>query len=347
MLYSYKALCILYVNMKNKFSIHDLVGAYIKGHDLLPEKSTVILGLSGGPDSMFLLHFLAILHHQGIISLIAAHLDHQWRTNSHLDVAFCQSAAQSLQIPFVTQSIADLTCSIAYNGSQEEVGRKYRRFFLETLCSMYNAHLVALGHHADDQQETFFIRLLRGASLTGLVGMRPKSGVYIRPLLCICKEKILAYLHENNIKYLIDATNSDNNFLRNRLRNSVLPILKEADPRCVTTFSKTIEQLHVTETFLERYTQKTYQEIINQRDNHYMLSLQQFRLVDDAIKYRIIIQWLHDYKVMFPVSDGFLTEIITFLMQKQGGTHQIHQDWAIRKKSNYAYLMIKKNKRLS
>lgn len=326
--------------MKNKFSTYDLVDGYIKKHGLLSEKTTVILGLSGGPDSMFLLHFLAPLHHQGFISLIAAHLDHQWRINSHLDVAFCQSAAQSLQIPFVAQSITDLTYSIAYNGSQEEVGRKYRRFFLETVYSAYNAHSVALGHHADDQQETFFIRLLRGASLSGLAGMRPKAGIYIRPLLCLSKETILTYLHANNINYLIDATNNSNNFLRNRLRNSVLPTLKEADPRCVTTFSKTIEQLQLTETFLERYTQKTYQEIIDQRDNHYVLSLPKFGVVDDAIKYRIMIQWLHDYKVTFPVSDGFLTEMIAFLMQKQGGTHQIHQGWKIQKRNKYASLII-------
>lgn len=312
------------------------VAIYTKQHHLLPEKSTVVLGLSGGPDSMFLLHYLAPLHHQGSISLIACHLDHQWRTASQADAVFCQQVAQGLKIPFLSQQIEQLGCTMTYNGSKEELGRLYRRFFFEQVRAHYNADVIALGHHANDQHETFLIRLIRGASLTGLVGMRPKTGYYIRPLLCITKQDILAYLHEHKIEYLHDATNASNDFLRNRLRNTVIPALQEADPRFTITCSKSLEQLAKTENFLERHTDSLYATMLTEKLS---LSLPLFRSLDEVIQYRIVVRWFHDYQIPFPVTDGFLSEVIKFLVSPQGGTHQIHPQWAIHKKQQQAAIL--------
>src|SRR3990172_2797015 len=126
-----------------------------------------------------------------------------------------------------------------------------RRFFFESLVKEYNATSIALGHHADDQMETFFMRLIRGAQISGLIGMKPKNKLYIRPLLSISKAEIVNYLDENNISYMIDSTNQSDAFLRNRIRNAAIPTLKQADPRFENQFQRTLGNLQETESFLE------------------------------------------------------------------------------------------------
>ena len=151
-------------------------------NNLIAESSKIILGLSGGPDSIYLLHKLASLRNTGTIKeLIAAHLDHEWRQDSAKDVAFCKQACKSLNVPFVSKKLSEL--NLSFKGSPEEIGRNARRYFLEQIRTKHNADLIALGHHLQDQEETFFIRLIRGTSLSGLCAMWPKKGFYIRPLL--------------------------------------------------------------------------------------------------------------------------------------------------------------------
>ena len=326
--------------MKTTFSNYKKLFEFSTRHGLV-EKSSVVIGLSGGPDSIFLLNFLAPLHHYGFITLIAAHLDHQWRTESGKDVALCQHACQTLGITLITQRVSDLACSIRYNGSKEDVARQQRRFFFETVRHTYGADCIALGHHTDDQDETFFIRLLRGTSLSGLVGMRAQAGRYIRPLLCLRKKEIVDYLDEHTIAYITDSTNVSDDFLRNRLRNTVLPALKQADPRFAITFSKTLEQLQATEAFLEKYSLQQYELLVEHKNAEHTLNIKKFELLDQVIQYRVVIHWLRDYHVNFPVRNNFFAEIIQFLLQPQGGTHQIHHDWTIVKKQHRAHIAIK------
>src|SRR5579859_1867935 len=131
---------------------------FIKEHKLIPENRTIVLGLSGGPDSIFLLHVLADMHKHNHISLVAAHLDHEWRSNSHQDALFCKRTADALGIPYVQAKASELGLNIKKNGSQEEYGRKLRRAYLESVARGHNAQAIALAHHAQDQEETFFIR---------------------------------------------------------------------------------------------------------------------------------------------------------------------------------------------
>src|SRR5579872_4562008 len=231
------------------------INSYISQHNLIPPNSTIILGLSGGPDSVFLAHLLADMQKKGLCTVIAAHLDHQWRTDSANDVQFCQALAEQLGITFVSTSIDNLSLSVKFNGSKEEMGRRMRRHFFEQVKNEHEAHAIALAHHADDQQETFFIRLLRGASLTGLTGMKPHHGDYIRPLLEISKAEILDYLTAHQITYLIDPTNESDAYLRNRIRNTVIPALTATDNRFSANFMATLHRLQETEEFLDHLTE--------------------------------------------------------------------------------------------
>src|SRR5260221_9609791 len=136
-----------------------------------------------------------------------------------------------------------------------------RRYFFEKVLQEHNADCIALAHHAQDQEETFFIRLIRGSSLTGLTAIKAKHGHYIRPLLETNKSDILAWLHENNIPYATDTTNDSSDYLRNRIRMNVLPALRTCDDRFATNFLSTLNRLQSTEQFLEQLTLKTFEDI--------------------------------------------------------------------------------------
>lgn len=228
---------------------------YCTEHKLIEKKSTIVVGLSGGPDSVALLHMLWSIATDWELTLVAAHLDHQWRTNSAEDQAWCQQLCSSLKIPFVTTTLTTLEANHHFKSrSREARARAARRQFFSSVAATYNASTIALGHHADDHAETFFIRLLRGTSLSGLTGIKPKDGMFIHPLLCIKKDDIYHYLTAHGLSFRIDETNSSDLYLRNRVRSTVIPALKSADSRFETNFAKLLERLQETEDYLVQHT---------------------------------------------------------------------------------------------
>lgn len=322
-----------------KTPLIETVYSFINQHQLIDQGSTIVLGLSGGPDSVFLFHFLVQMRDQGIIKkLIAAHLDHEWRSDSAQDTQFCKQLSEQYNVPFISKKMSELDAHSTWNGSQEEIGRNARRFFLESVMNEYDANAIALAHHLQDQQETFFIRLLRGSSLTGLCAMWPKSGPYIRPLLEINKDDIVAFIDENQIRYIIDPSNESPAFLRNRIRASVLPALQECDDRFDTSFLATLNRLQETEIFLDDVARTLFNELSNEKDGVTALELDTFLILQPPIQQRILIHWLKKADVPFPPTQNFLDEIIRFLRQPESKTHEIHHEWQIVKKKGEAYI---------
>jgi tRNA(Ile)-lysidine synthetase-like protein len=313
------------------------------------QRPTIVLGLSGGPDSVFLLYVLEKLHSTGAITLHVAHLDHGWRQTSADDAAWCAVLCAQHNIPFHSAHARDFEHNLTMNGSREAFARTLRRTFFEQVATSVNADAIALAHHADDQQETFFIRLLRGSSLTGLCAMQPIEGRYIRPLLDITKATILAYLYENNLSYRTDETNAANDYLRNRIRNHVIPALKQCDQRFDKTFANTLAALQQEENFLEEITNKAFVKIFALNEEHpsrlpvassehtyqttqLLGNREQFMLLHSVIQNRIIIAWLIAAKVPFSPSAGFIAEIIRFINNAAGGSHTINTTTRIIKK---------------
>ena len=292
------------------------IHTYITKHNLLPPQSRIIIGLSGGPDSLFLLHLLASMRKSHSLDLIAAYLDHEWRPESAQEVLFCHNICSNLSIPFISQKISELNTSLTLNGSKEEYARRARRFFLEQIKKEHKADLIALAHHAQDQQETFFIRLMRGTTATGLCAMKPKYGTYIRPLLETNKTDILSYLDLNKITYLIDPTNNSLDYLRNRVRHQVLPALQNCDSRFPSNFQRTISNLHDTEQFLEHLTQKIFAQITSYQQGNHMLNLSLFHEQKTYMQNRLLMHFLIQKQVPFTPTSSFLHEMLRFLLSR-------------------------------
>lgn len=299
---------------------------YLKNHIDLNSKPHVIVGLSGGPDSVFLLHFLHSLKNH--ITLTAAHLNHGWRQQADRDERFCKTLCNSLNIPFTSAHANDLTLSLKPSGSKEAMGRKLRRHFFAEVKSQLDADYIALAHHQQDQQETFFLRLIRGCSLEGLTGMRPVCGPYIRPLLATSKHDILQYLHERNISYVIDHTNQSDSYLRNRIRNHVIPALQRVDPRFDHKFDTTLTTLTQENRLIQALTKQAFQDVFTSNTG----DADKFLALDPILQKRVLIEWLCQEKVPFCPSTAYLEEITRFLAYNHGGAHQISQTWTIKKK---------------
>ncbi len=305
---------------------------FIDQHCLIKAKSTIICGFSGGPDSLFLLIFLARLAQNGLIALIAAHLDHEWQLDSDKTAQFCIDAANRMGIKIITQKLSELPHTLTHkNGSLENMGRIARKLFFDSLYQKFNADAVALGHHLQDQQETFFIRLIRGSSLTGLTVMKARSGHVIRPLLELHKADIVEYLVRNNIKFIHDKTNDSDSFLRNRLRKYVIPALRSCDNRFDTNFLKTITRLQEGDEAITAVAKR----FLNQKsvviDNQAWLPIS--TLLDQPINLQhcILINYLIANKAQFNPSNRFLQEILHFLQCNKSRSHQLSDDWLLSK----------------
>ena len=317
-------------------NIYRAINTFCQKHTLLPPNSTVIIGLSGGADSVFLFHFLRSIAKEKNIRLIAAHLDHQWRENSGEDRIFCQKLAATYQIPFVATTADQIVLEKKYNGSHEEVARNKRRHFFAQVKAAHSADFVALAHHADDQQETFFMRMMRGTTLDGIVGMRPQSDFYIRPLLKTSKKEMLAYLAEHNFTFVHDHTNESDNFLRNRIRNHALPALNHCDARFDANVERLLTSLSDANDFIAALTQQRLLAITEASPTGNAINITLFFEQESFLQKRILLLWICQYNVSFVPSERFLHEIVRFLKHSKANKHTLHQTWCIKKTNTHA-----------
>lgn len=326
-------------NMKNislAHKVHTLLHP-----DVIKPGSTIIIGFSGGPDSVALLHILNKYKEELSLKLIATHLDHGWRVESEKDAQFCVQLCKKWGVPIVVRKLASYSSGVKFNGSQEEFARKARRAFFKDIQDQYQASLIALGHHADDQMETFFIRLVRGASISGLSAMRMKQGSYIRPLLPFRKEEIIMYLQEQGVLWVHDVTNESPLYLRNRIRQRVLPALYQVDSRAYSSLQKAVDRLQKTEDFLEQQTQLVWYSIAQQVDGSWYVSISQFFAQQEFMRHRLIMHWLNVAHAVCTPTEKFFKEIERFLLYGKSNQHIIHAQWLLSKKNHRAW--IKKN----
>lgn len=306
---------------------------------LIPQNSTIVVGLSGGPDSIYLIHHVASLQQTMNLTIIAAHLDHGWQASSVVAIKICQDTCKTLGIPLVVKTIAELNYDAPWNGSQEELGRNMRRHFFESTAEQYQAQAIVLAHHAQDQQETFFIRLIRGSSLSGLVGIRPSDGLYIRPMLQCSKVDIVDCLDTHGIAYYTDPTNAHDTYLRNRIRNHVIPALQATDTRFEKKLHSSMEQLAQVEDFLEQHTLQLLDRIGTEQG----IKLDAFVSLHTIIQQRIILHMLIQHQVKFCPSQKLFKEIMRFITKSAAQQHTIYNYWVIEKgKTHFCIKKIEK-----
>jgi tRNA(Ile)-lysidine synthase len=200
----------------------------IKKHNLIKRGDRIIVGVSGGPDSVALILLLAAISKEFSLKLHIAHLDHGLRPSSSKDRIFVENMAQSLEIPLTCAKISFK--KTGKKGSIEELARNARFKFFFQVCRKFKARKIALGHTLDDQAETVLMRIIRGTGLYGLAGILPKrkfgSFCVVRPLIEIRRKEIEQFLKKKKIRACLDITNLQDLYFRNMIRNELIPLLE-------------------------------------------------------------------------------------------------------------------------
>jgi tRNA(Ile)-lysidine synthase len=210
-------------------ALHQQIRRTIQRHGLCPPGSRVLVGVSGGSDSVALTRVLLELAEHGGFSLgPLAHLNHRLRPTADRDERFCRELAGELGLPLVIESIDVQAYAVSQRLSLEEAARRLRYDFLHRAAGQTGADRIAVGHTRDDQAETFLLKLIRGAGLTGLGGIYPRRGAVIRPLLDVSRAELRSYLDSRGQVWVDDETNENLGNPRNRIRHLVLPELDRA-----------------------------------------------------------------------------------------------------------------------
>ena len=208
--------------------------------DMLPEEGGVVLcAVSGGRDSMCLLHYLHSIAPACGFTVAVGHFNHQMRPEADADETFVRAFCAERSIPFYTAAAPVYERAEAWNLSVEETGRRLRYEFLSRTGSQIGASRIATAHHALDNAETVLLNLLRGTGTEGLGGIPPVRGKFIRPLLQTSREEIEAYCAEHNIPFVEDSTNRDTHYARNRLRLELWPQLETINSNLTAALGRT------------------------------------------------------------------------------------------------------------
>jgi len=211
------------------------------------KKETVILGVSGGPDSIFLLDICNKSAKKNGFRVVISHVDHGMRKQSASDAEFVKKLAAEYQMPFECARIAKLP-----KGNLEDAFRNFRYAYFEKLRKKYNAQWIITAHHLNDNIETILLNLTRGTSIAGLAGMSvmDKKRQILRPLLHTNKEEIIKKIKEKKLKFIEDETNQDRKYSRNLVRLDIIPILKKINPSLEKTFLQNIMNFRQAQEFI-------------------------------------------------------------------------------------------------
>ncbi|CEP68546.1 Lysidine-tRNA(Ile) synthetase [Moorella glycerini] len=268
----------------------DRVRQTVRRYGLLVPGDKVVVGVSGGPDSLALLHSLRALQEEFGHTLHVAHLNHGLRPEAAADAEYVRNLARRWGLPVTIASRDVAAYQQEHRLSLEEAAREVRYRFLLEVATAVGASKIAVGHQADDQAETVLLNLLRGSGLTGLKAMVPQRGQVIRPLLFISRAEIEAYCRQQGLEPRQDFTNWDITLRRNKIRHQLLPFLaREFNPAIVRTLSRTAVILQEEEEILANLAQEAFARIkIRQEPGCLALDREEWLSLAPGIQRRVL-----------------------------------------------------------
>lgn len=277
----------------------------IKNNNLIQDGEKVLLGVSGGPDSIAMLSALYEIQKERIIdfNIYVAHVNHGIRENAKVDEKFVKEFCKERNIECFVLNTNIKEIAKENKRGLEETGREIRYKFFEEIGNEISANKIAIAHNKKDNAETIIMNILRGTGISGLCGMEIIQNKYIRPLLFETREKIEEYLKNKNIEPRIDETNFENEYTRNKIRNIVLPyIQKEFNPNFIDTLNRLSSIVKEENNYLKKITEQAYKDILveenlkPEKDVYkskdlptIILDLKKFCSLDRVIQKRIIL----------------------------------------------------------
>lgn len=283
-------------NIQKNQQIYSKVINIIKKYNLIENGDKIVLGVSGGPDSICMLNILNDIRNDKKLhmefDIIVAHVNHLIREEAKDDEKFVKQFCEKINVQFYSKSI-DVQ-KIANNNKigTEEAGRNVRYEFFDEVLEKTGSNKIAIAHNKNDKVETMIMNILRGSGIAGLKGIEPiKNNKYIRPLIECERFEIEEYCKQNNIEAKIDKTNLENIYTRNKIRNVVIPYIKEEfNPNIVQTMDRLADLIREENDYLDKIVLEKYNElIIVEDDKQFIMDLKGFNIQEKVIKSRILL----------------------------------------------------------
>lgn len=268
----------------------------IKKFNLIENGDKIILGVSGGPDSISMLNILNNIRNDKKLQLkfdiIVAHVNHNIRKEAIDDQKFVENFCKKINIPFYVKSIDIPQISKNQKIGEEEAGRNARYQFFDEILEKEHANKIAIAHNKNDKIETIIMNIFRGSGIAGLRGIEPiKNNKYIRPLIECERKEIEQYCKEQGIEPRIDKTNFENEYTRNKIRNIIIPyIKKEFNPNIIETMDRLSNLVKEEDEYLEKMVETKYKQFIKEESSKQItLDLKKFNNEEKVIKSRLLL----------------------------------------------------------
>lgn len=328
--------------MKNK------VLKYIKENRMIEAGETIIVGVSGGADSMCLLHILSMLREELKIELAVVHIHHGIRgLSADRDAAFVEEYCRREDIPFYLFRYDVPSLAKTWRMTCEEAGRKVRYEAFERVLQQLgqaDGGKIAVAHNADDCAETVLINLCRGSGIKGLSGIQPVRGRIIRPVLCLTRSEIEQYNRDNALEYVTDETNLTEDYTRNKIRLSIMPAITEGiNDKAAEHINMTSNSLALIDDYMEQQCKKEFSRIVSYSGDDLHIEAEGFSGLHMAMKWQLVKECL--YKVAGKAKDitrGHMDDVIK-LFHMQVGKH-INLPYGMTAIRQYEAVVIKKAK---
>lgn len=307
--------------------LEELVLKTIKENNLINDGDSIVVGVSGGPDSITLLDILIKLQNKIKFNIVVAHINHMIRVEAIEDQKYVEEYCKTKNIPFyVKQESVEILAKNQKIGT-EEAGRNLRYEFFNEILKKTNSNKIATAHTKNDNAETVLMNIIRGAGSSGIKGIEIiREGKYIRPLLETNRIQIEEYCKKNHLEPRIDITNMENIYTRNKVRNLLIPyIQKQFNPNIIEAIDRLSSISKEENKYFENITKKTYEEIlIEETKNEIILDLKKFNTLETVIKNRIV---LYTINRLFGSSSGIekihLQDIIKLCKNNIGNKYLI------------------------
>ena len=272
----------------------------ISKYSLIQNQDKIVIGVSGGPDSVCLLYALNELKDKFSLKIYVAHVNHMLREEAELETKYVEKICANLNIQCFIKRIDILEESKKGKIGTEEAGRVARYNFFEEVLQKVGANKIATAHNANDNAETVLMNIFRGTGVSGLKGIEPiRDGKFIRPIIECYRNEIENFCNENNLEPKIDKSNFENVYTRNKIRNIIIPEIEaQFNPNIVKSINRLSELVSNENDFLEKYCDDvlenqlkitTISEMPSEAKNCFVLDLKEFNKLDKVIKNRIVI----------------------------------------------------------
>ena len=263
---------------------------FAKEKGILEHGEHVLCAVSGGIDSVSMLLILYALRSEMDITLSCAHLDHKLRPTSHEEAMFVRKTCEELNIPVVIGE-EDVKRYDAFHPSHslEENAREVRYRFLNHVANDIKADKIAIAHNMDDSVETFFMRVIRGTDLKGITSIPVRAGKIIRPILCLSRNEIRKYVKIYNVRYVVDESNYDIRYTRNRVRHVLLPyVQREFDPKVKEHIYSLVNSLREVDEYVEQKAKEIYDRILTRNKAYVELDMKSVYNIESLLIRRVI-----------------------------------------------------------